>query len=192
MDDMTYDVVLADPPYAFKNYSDKWHDEHTESKWVGKKYGLMTPEEIKALPVKNLSAKNSVLFLWATMPKLPQALETMEAWGWTFKTVAFTWVKTNKVATNSLFWGMGFWTRSNAEICLLGTRGSPKRVNKAVHSVIVSPVRKHSQKPDEVRERIVKLMGDVPRIELFARDRAENWAVWGDQVESDIQLGAVK
>lgn len=112
------------------------------------------------------------------MPQLPLALEVMAAWGFAFKTVAFTWVKRNRVAP-SWFWGMGNWTRANAELVLLGTKGKPKRVDAGVHSVLDSPVGRHSQKPDETRDRIVRLLGDLPRIELFARGRYPGWDVWG-------------
>ena len=111
----------------------------------------------------------------------------MEAWGFTFKTVAFVWVKQNR-KSDPLFWGMGYWTRANAELCLLATRGHPKRAAKDVHQVIISHVEKHSRKPDEMRKRIERLMGDQPRIELFAREKSSGWDVWGNEVDSDIEL----
>lgn len=176
-----YSIIYADPPWVFTNYSDTWHQRRAESRWVGKQYSLMTPEEVAALPVSDISERDAVLFLWATMPKLPIALDTMKAWGFTYKTCAFTWVKTNKKSP-TFFMGMGFWTRSNTEICLLGTRGKnlPRR-SHSVPQVVASPIRKHSQKPDEVRERIVQLLGDIPRIELFARERVEGWDGWGNE-----------
>jgi N6-adenosine-specific RNA methylase IME4 len=119
---------------------------------------------------------------------LPEALRVIRAWGFTYKTVAFVWVKTNRKSA-TWFYGMGFWTRSNAEVCLLATRGHLRRVNKAVHQLIVSPLEAHSKKPDAARERIVALMGDIPRIELFARQATEGWDVWGNEVESDIDIG---
>lgn len=179
--DKKYNIIYADPPWQFKNYSDEWHEEHKESKWVGKQYSLMRLKEICDLPVQGISSENSVLFLWTTMPHLPEALKVIESWGFRFKSVAFTWIKKNKKA-DSLFWGMGFWTRSNAELCLLATKGHPKRISASVHSVIYSRVRNHSQKPDEARERIVQLLGDLPRIELFAREKAEGWDSWGLEV----------
>jgi N6-adenosine-specific RNA methylase IME4 len=103
------------------------------------------------------------------------------SWGFEYKTVAFTWVKKNK-KSDSWFWGMGNWTRANAEVCLLATKGKPKRISAAVHSIISTPVRKHSQKPDEARDRIVQLLGDLPRIELFAREETAGWDVWGDEI----------
>lgn len=182
-----YQVIYADPPWSFKNYSDKWHDGRTGSKWVGNQYKCMTKKDIQNLPVSNIADKNCVLFIWVTMPSLLEGLELIKAWGFTYKTVAFSWFKKNK-KTDTLFWGMGFWTRANTEICLLSTKGHPKRVNAGVHSVVESPIREHSRKPDEVRERIVKLMGDIPRIELFARQKTDGWDAWGNEIESDISL----
>ena len=86
----------------------------------------------------------------------------------------------------SFFWGMGNWTRSNAELCLLATKGNPKRQSKSVHQIIVSPIEEHSKKPDEARKRIVELMGDVPRIELFAREHTPGWDVWGNEAPDSI------
>ena len=111
---------------------------------------------------------------------LREALEVIEAWGFTYKTVAFNWVKQNKTGAG-LFWGLGNWTRSNSEICLLAVKGKPKRMSASVHSVILSPVQQHSRKPAETRDRIVELMGDLPRIELFAREAAPGWDAWGDE-----------
>ena len=111
----------------------------------------------------------------------------MDAWGFTFKTVAFVWVKQCR-KSDSIFTGMGYWTRANAEICLLATRGHPKRAARDVKQVILSHIEEHSKKPDEARRRIEALMGDVPRIELFARQVTPGWDVWGNEVASDIQL----
>lgn len=125
--------------------------------------------------------------MWVTMPKLNECFEVIKAWGFEYKTVAFTWVKLNR-KSGTPFMGMGRWTRANAEVCLLATRGKPKRISASVHSVVMSALERHSKKPDEVRDRIVRLMGDLPRIELFARQRAEGWDAWGNEIESDISL----
>lgn len=186
--DKKYNIIYADPPWQFTNYSDEWHKEagpFSKSRWVGNKYSTMSPEEVVDLPIDTICAKDTALFLWVTMPKLREGLYVMEKWGFTYKTCAFTWVKQNKIA-KTFFTGMGFWTRSNAEICLLGVKGHPKRVAKNVPQVIFTPIRKHSQKPDEARERIVQLLGDLPRIELFAREKAEGWDSWGLEVENAI------
>lgn len=179
-----YGVILADPPWAFRAWSDKGKGRSAEQH-----YPTMRMEDIKALPVPSLAAEDCVLFLWATFPMLKEALEVIDVWGFTYKTVAFTWVKENRKSPG-LFWGLGYWTRANAEICLLATRGSPKRQSAAVHQVILSPVEQHSKKPDAVRERIVVLMGDVPRVELFARQETPGWDVWGNEVECSPGLAS--
>ena len=133
------------------------------------------------MPVADLAAKDSALFLWATFPQLPEALRLIQAWGFTYKSVAFVWRK-----SEGWFYGLGFWTRGNAEICLLATRGHPKRQAANIHQFIISPVREHSRKPEEAREKIVALMGDLPRVELFARQSPPGWDVWGNEVEPTI------
>ena len=148
----------------------------------------MCIEDIKALPVGELAAKDCALFLWITFPCLCEALEVLTAWGFSYKTVAFVWVKQNR-RNDDLFTGMGYWTRANAEICILATKGHPKRVDAGVRQVILSHIEEHSKKPDEARERIVRLMGDLPRVELFARQSPEGWDVWGNEVECSITLG---
>lgn len=179
-----YKVILADPPWAFRAWSNKGMGRSAEQH-----YPTMGLEDIKALPVADLAAEDCVLFLWATFPMLKEALEVIDTWGFTYKTVAFTWVKENRKSPG-LFWGLGYWTRANAEVCLLATRGSPKRQSAAVHQVILSPVERHSKKPDEVQERIVTLMGDVSRVELFARQETPGWDVWGNEVECSPGLAS--
>ena len=153
----------------------------------------MSKEDIKNLPVKDLADDNCILFVWVTFPKLLDGLETIKSWGFEYKTVGFVWVKANKNYNKKkltfikeekfdAFWGLGYWTRSNAELCLIATRGKPKRVSMGVHQIVYEPVREHSRKPDIVRDKIVKLMGDLPRIELFARQKVEGWDCWGNEV----------
>lgn len=168
-----YAVIYADPPWGYRNRGTRAAAE--------KHYRTMSVGDIKSLPVADIAAENCVLFLWATFPMLPEALETIKAWGFQYKTAAFVWAKQNR-RSPGWFWGLGNWTRSNAEVCLLATKGRPVRASAAVHSLICSPVGKHSAKPKEARERIVELMGDVPRIELFARERIPGWDCWGDEV----------
>lgn len=172
-----YDIIYADPPWRYYTYSEKGKGRSAESH-----YPTMAKTEIQKVPVKSISAKNSVLLLWVTAPCLIEGLELIKAWGFTYKTVAFTWVKQNK-KSNSLFMGMGYYTRANAEYCLLATRGKVlKRQSRSVSSVVLSHIERHSQKPKEVRDRIVELFGDRPRIELFARDQADGWDCWGNEV----------
>lgn len=175
-----YQIIYADPPWHFKNYNDD-----NASRWVGEHYSIMSLDDIKTLDIKNISDKNSVLFMWTTFPYLKKSFEVIESWGFKYKTVAFVWVKTNK--DKSLFTGMGYWTRSNAEICLLATKGHPNRVNKGVRQVLLCQRTKHSEKPNEVRDRIVELLGDIPRIELFARERVDGWDAWGNEIFNTIQ-----
>lgn len=176
-----YQIIYADPPWAYRDKA------LAGNRGAGCKYQVQNREWLESLSVSQIANKNCILFLWVTMPKLNECFTLIEKWGFEYKTVAFTWVKRNKKA-QSWFWGMGRWTRANAELCLLATKGKPKRINAGVHSIIDTPIRKHSQKPDEVRERIIQLVGDLSRIELFAREKTPGWDVWGDEVESDIVL----
>lgn len=177
-----YQIILADPPWAYRVWSKKGAGRSAESH-----YPTMSIEDIKNLPVGKLADENCILFMWVTFPTLQEAFSVIEAWGFRYKTVAFAWVKQNR-KTPSLFWGMGYWTRSNMELCLLATKGSPKRRSAGVHQVILAPIAEHSKKTDIVRERIVELAGDVPRIELFARQSPDGWDVWGNEVDSSIQF----
>ena len=119
--------------------------------------------------------------MWSTYPQLKEALSVIEAWGFKYKTIGFQWIKQNK-SGNGLFFGLGRWTRGNSECCLIATKGKPKRVNNSVFQLIISPLQKHSKKPDEARRKIVDLMGDLSRIELFAREQTDGWDCWGNEV----------
>lgn len=175
--DKRYDVIYADPPWSFKVWSDQGKGRSAE-----RHYPTMKKEDIQALPIKSIAADNSVLFLWVTAPCLIEGIELITAWGFTYKTVAFTWIKQNK-KSNGIFTGMGYYTRANAEFCLLATRGKVlERKSHSVSSVVISHLERHSKKPKEVRERIVELFGDIPRIELFARQHADGWDCWGNEV----------
>jgi N6-adenosine-specific RNA methylase IME4 len=175
----SYNIIYADPP---------WHyDRSCVQGSAEAHYRTMKAETICDLPVLRICQKDCLLFLWATFPKLPEALRVIKAWGFTYKSVAFVWLKQNRKA-DTWYYGLGFWTRGNAEICLLATRGHPKRQSKAVHQFIISHIEGHSKKPDVARDKIVQLAGDLPRIELFARERTPGWDVWGNEVDSDIDL----
>jgi len=174
--DKKYQIIYADPAWTFKVYSEKGKDRSAENH-----YSVSSKEEMQQIPIKDIADNNCILFMWATYPNLIEAFELIKAWGFEYKTVAFTWVKQNK-KSDGYFMGLGYWTRANPEICLLATKGNPKRIDKSVHNLIVSRLREHSRKPDEVRERIIKLCGDLPRIELFARERTDGWDVWGKEV----------
>jgi N6-adenosine-specific RNA methylase IME4 len=179
MEEKKYKVIYADPPWRYRQKGLQGAAEHH--------YSTMSIEELCQLPVNDLADKDSVLFMWATFPQLQEALRLIKAWGFVYKTVAFVWLKKNKVA-DSWFYGLGFWTRGNAEICLLATKGKPKRESAGIHQFIISPIEQHSKKPDIARDKIVQLMGDVPRIELFARQVPDGWDVWGNEVPCDILM----
>ena len=171
--DNKYNIIYADPPWK---YNDKGCQGAAE-----KIYPTMTIEQMQNLPIKEISDKDCVLFMWATYPKIEEALELIKKWGFTYKSIAFQWVKQNK-SGNGYFFGLGRWTRGNTEPCLIATKGKPKRISANVGQLIFSPLRNHSQKPDETREKITELVGELPRIELFARQYADGWDCWGNEV----------
>jgi len=179
-----FSILYVDPAWSYKCWSKKG-----KGRTATHHYDVMTIEDIKALPVNEIAGDNAVLFLWITFPLLPGALEVIEAWAFTYKTNGFTWVKRNR-KSKSWFWGMGYYTRANAEICIVATKGKVlSRQSKAVHSIIDTPIEEHSKKPDVVRDRIVELFGDVPRIELFARQQAKGWVALGDEIDGkDIRV----
>lgn len=173
-----YNIIYADPPWTFKTYSEKGK----EQKSAECHYQCMTIEDIYNLPIDKLAADNCVLFLWVTFPLLQEGLETIRRWGFEYKTCGFNWVKRNK-KSDSWFWGLGYWTRSNSELCLLATRGCPPRISRSVHQICDARVMKHSKKPSEIRDRIVELCGDIPRIELFAREKVDGWDCIGNEID---------
>ena len=174
---MKYKTIYADPPWAYYVYSKKGRGRCAENH-----YKTMEIEDIKNLPVKEIAADDCILFLWVTFPCLLEGLEVMESWGFAYKTCGFVWVKRNR-KSDGYFTGLGFWTRANAEICLIGTRGHPKRASNSVRQICDARIMEHSRKPDEIRERIVQLCGDVPRIELFAREKTTGWDALGNEID---------
>ena len=170
-----YKIIYADPAWSYKQAGGGAAKNH---------YRTTPTEEMMKLPIKQIKTDDAVCFMWATFPTILDAFKLMEAWGFHYKTAAFVWVKKNKNGSN--FWGMGQYTRANAEVCLLGisdaTRAQKTIIAHDVHQIIESVIGRHSEKPTEARDRIVKLMGDCPRIELFARQYAEGWDCWGDEV----------
>ena len=167
-----YGIIYADPPWRYNQKNLSGAAEHH--------YRTMSIEEICKLKVAEVADQHCVLFLWATFPQLPEALKVIKAWGFQYKTVAFVWLKQNK-SGKGWFFGLGFWTRGNAEICLLAKRGHPKRYSRSVHQFIISPIEEHSKKPDITREKIIELAGDLPRAELFARQKTPGWGCVGQR-----------
>jgi N6-adenosine-specific RNA methylase IME4 len=174
-----YKIIYADPPW---NYADKGCQGTMANHYKGMKI-----EDICNLPINQISDDNSILFLWVTYPMLKEGLKVIESWGFKYKSIAFQWIKLNKKG-KGYFYGLGRWTRGNTEPCLLATKGKPKRISPAVFQIIEAPLTKHSAKPSEARNKIIKLVGNLPRIELFAREKTYGWDVWGNEVKSDIKL----
>lgn len=174
-----YQIIYADPPWDYK-------DQGCQGT-MANHYRGMKIKDICQLPIQNITAKNCILFLWATYPMLPEALKVIEHWNFTYKSIAFQWLKLNPKALTPFF-GLGRWTRGNTEPCLLATKGKPERISAGVFQLIQSPRLKHSQKPPEARDKIVRLVGDLSRIELFAREKIPGWDVWGNEVDSDLQF----
>jgi N6-adenosine-specific RNA methylase IME4 len=166
-----YNIIYADPPWQYYEGGNKNQSQH---------YTTMPFNEIKALPIKELSNDNCILFLWVTYPILDKAFELIKEWGFEYSTCGFVWVKSNKTG-DGFFFGLGSWTRANTELCLIATKGSVPRQDASISQIIYEPVGEHSKKPDIVRDKIVQLVGDLPRIELFARQKTEGWSVWGNE-----------
>lgn len=175
---MRFSCIYADPPWQYKVYSKKGQGRSAENH-----YRTMSKEDIYSLPIESIAEKDCILFLWVTFPCLLEGLEAINRWGFKYKTLGFCWVKRCKKQTHKWFWGLGFWTRANPEICIIATRGNPKRISKGIHSVIDTPIEEHSKKPDIVRQKIVELIGDVSRIELFAREEYPGWMCLGNEID---------
>lgn len=185
-----FGTILADPPWSFKSYAKSKNpksDRHVE-----RHYKTMTLSEIKALPIAALAAPTGThLFLWVPGPSLRQGFDVMDAWGFRYSGIAFTWIKLKKsfnaqqlhflpTSDGDFHVGLGFTTRKNAEFCLLARRGNARRLAKDVRELIVSPRREHSRKPDETYTRIERYAAG-PYLELFGRQERPSWTVRGDE-----------
>jgi N6-adenosine-specific RNA methylase IME4 len=177
-----FGAIYADPPWHFETWGEGGNRNVTS------KYPTMQIEEMCALPVADLAADDCVLFMWAVWPKLFESIELIKAWGFTYKTCGFCWIKADDrqpdmfTDATPVQVGMGYWTRANSEPCLLATRGKPKRLNADVRQGIIEPRRQHSRKPDCVHGRIERLVAG-PYLELFARAPRTGWTVWGNQTD---------
>lgn len=169
-----FSTILADPPWYFRNFSAKG-----EAKNPVAHYACMDVEAIKRLPVGQLASKDAALIMWATAPMIREALAVMDAWGFTFKTMG-AWAKQSKTGEKLQF-GSGYFYRSAAEFYIAGTTGKPNLRSKSVRNLILSPVREHSRKPDQMYEDVEKLL-DGPYLELFARSERPGWSSWGNEV----------
>ena len=170
-----YGVIYAHPPWLSRTRSDKGKEKSPEQH-----YDCMSLNDICSMGVKDIALPDSVLLMWVCDPMLDQAFKVIDAWGFKYKTVGFTWAKTNK-NTMGFFTGLGYWTRGNPEMCLLATRGRPKRISKSVNQLIISQRQRHSEKP-LIHKDIEDLVGG-PYIELFARKKPrDGWDYWGNEV----------
>jgi len=186
-----FGAIYADPPWRFATWNKATAVRRRASGTnvcAAVHYDTMSSEDIAAMPVADLAADDCALFMWISWPMLPDALRLIEAWGFTYKTCAFDWMKAHAGQIEMFrddgapLMGMGYWTRANTEPCLLATRGKPKRLNADVRQGILEPRREHSRKPDCVRGRIERLVAG-PYLELFARTKREGWTVWGNQTD---------
>ena len=182
---MKFSIIYADPPWnglGWNNGSGK--------KCPALHYSVMDGDDIARLPIQDIAADNCALFLWVTFPNLPLGLRVLESWGFRYATQAFTWVK--KTKHGKWFWGCGNYTRANSELCLLGIRGKMTRKSASVLSVVDAPVGPHSEKPPEVRDKIVQLFGDLPRVELFARQSFPGWTALGNEIDGKGMAESLK
>jgi N6-adenosine-specific RNA methylase IME4 len=186
-----YSIIYADPPWEYRVWNKKDGRGTANSHYV-----TQSIKFLQMLDIDRICASDAVLLMWATFPNLPESINLGKAWGFVYKTIAFTWIKINP-RNRKLFVGMGHYTRANAEVVLLFTKGKPlKRFNKCVQQVLIAKRMKHSEKPIEIRKRIEILFGDVQRIELFARDGDHRlftddhrgWDVFGNQVAGSIDI----
>ena len=173
-----YQIIYADPPWSYKTWTAKGGHKSASAH-----YQTMEKKDIQEMPIKEIADNDCTLFLWVTMPNLIEGIELIEKWGFTYKTCAFDWVKIYKSGKPVV--GLGYWTRANAELCLLATKGKPKRINNSVSQIVIEQPREHSRKPDCVRDRIVQLMGDLPRIELFCRHPEQGWDSMGNELTEE-------
>lgn len=177
-----FGAIYADPPWGFQCWDGK--DKKAASRGSVTPYRTMGMGELGQMPVEDLAANNCVLFMWVVWPTLPEAIKLIEQWGFKYKTCGFSWMKANPYKLfcleEDVYLGLGYWTRANSEVCLLGTRGKPKRLNADVRQGIIEPRREHSRKPDCIHERIERLVVG-PYLELFARKSRPNWTTWGNE-----------
>ena len=172
-----YKVIYIDPPWPYRDKG------KAGNRGASTKYDTMTMDELIQFPIYQFAAKDCALCMWVTDPMLPEALTLINAWGFIYKRILFTWIKLTK-DHKKFKWGLGRWSRSNPEYVILAIIGRPKVKSHSVHSVVPTVPRGHSVKPDEVRKRIEKLFGNVPKIEIFARGRKhikDGWSYLGDQ-----------
>lgn len=179
-----YNIIYADPCWWFPPRN------NPNSKFGGgvtNKYPVMKLDEIKQLDIPSICEDNCAMFMWVTTSStsdsnLADKLQLFEHWGFRLVGEAFNWVKTNP-KSGTPFFGPGYYTKSGSEKCYLGIKGKMKPVSNYVSSTIIAPREAHSKKPDIIRDKIVELFGDLPRVELFARQTASGWSSLGNEID---------
>jgi len=182
--DKKYKIIYADPPWSYYNDKTAKPDCTTVKGMRRPPYSVMGSEDIMKLPIENIADSDCILFIWTTDYHLERCIRVINSWGFNYKTIGFAWQKLNKKGDPVCFMG-AYTMKSGIEMCLLATKGdnAHKFVKKHnIRALVKSPRLHHSKKPDEIRDRIVNLVGDIPRIELFARNTTEGWDTWGNEV----------
>jgi len=188
-----YRVIYADPPWHYGSKSAVNNSTGGDHKPLSDHYNTMSHntmslKELKELPIANMTEKDAACFMWVTDSHLDEAIEIFKAWGFKYKTVAFNWVKTTNKGNYCK--NVAPWTMKSSEICLLGTKGAMTKYKQAnnIEALVFAERTKHSKKPEEVRKRIELLFGDVPRLEMFARESAKGWDAFGNEVDNSINI----
>jgi site-specific DNA-methyltransferase (adenine-specific) len=186
-----YEIIYADPAWSFGDRlrsSKKKADGKMDYRELERHYNTMSIKEMCEIPVNNITADNSVLSMWTTDAHLESAMKVINAWGFKYKTIGFIWNKKTNKGNQVCF--MGKWTMKGSEICLLATKGKAHSMIEKhnVRQLVEAERQKHSKKPDEVRNRIVELLGNRPRLEMFCRESKQGWDVWGNEVENSITI----
>lgn len=176
-----YQIIYIDVPWQYRDSRKSGGKTYFGA---AAQYSTMSFEQLSKLPIANMAAKDCVMFMWATSPMLADAMKLINIWGFSYKTVGFVWSKRTK--NGKLVSNLGQWTNGNVEICLVATKGKPKRIRKDVKQLVIAERTKHSKKPSIIRDRIVDLMGDLPRIELFATEKVPGWDAVGLEIGIDI------
>ncbi len=189
---MKYQIIYADPPWSFYNGKSVNPAQNKAGKALIKKlkYPVLSVDDIKAIDVPSIADDKCALFIWTTDHHLPFCFDVISSWGFSYKTVGFAWQKLTS-AGRPVCQMAPYTNKSGIELCLLATKGfkaSELVQDQRVRALVSSKREEHSKKPTEVRERIIELCGDLPRVELFARQKTEGWDVWGNEVECSIEL----
>ena len=183
--DKKYNIIYADPPWHYGSKSAVNNTTGSAIKPLSDHYSTMSLQELKNMSIKNMTKDDAACFMWVTDSHIDEALEVLRSWGFAYKTIAFNWIKTT--SKGNYCKNVAPWTMKSSEICLLGIKGRMTKYKQAnnIESLVIAQRTQHSQKPNEVRKRIEDLFGDLPRIELFAREKTDGWDVWGDEILDD-------